>query len=165
MPGSPDPAPSRRVGWFAFWVVVGIVALVHFGLPRWKAYLETVGSREVKAGPVVATDARGALVVATVVVQERINWGRPTRRSYADDYIVELQLNHPDGSDAGRVFVHRSEASVLNLSVLGVTPDRVWFFSEGLRSVRLADRVLDVEPATIAARVPALAGQLSDDER
>ncbi len=162
----PEPAaPLRRFRWVAFWVVVAGVALVHFGLPRWQAYVTTLGSWEVKAGPVVATDADGALLVATVVVQERVNWSRPTRRSYADDYVVELQLNHPDGRDAGRVFVHRSEASVLNTYLLGVAPDRVWLFVEGLRGVRLGDRVVDVDPAILAARIPALADGLSDDAR
>lgn len=147
-----------------FWVVVAGAALVHFGLPKWRAYVETLGAWEVQDGPIVATAAHGELTVATVVVQERVNWNRPTRRSYADDQIVELQLNHPDGRDAGRVFVHRSETSgVLNLWVLGVGPDRVWIFCEGLRGIRLSTRTLEVEPATLATRIPALAHQLSDD--
>jgi hypothetical protein len=158
-------SPSRRFGWLVFWAVTGIVALVHFGLPEWKTYVEALGSWEVKAGPVIATDADGALVVATVVVQDRVNWSRPTRRSYADDYVVELQLNHPDGRDAGRVPVHRSEANVLNVSLLGTAPDRVWLFVEGLRGVRLSARAVDVDPTTIGARFPRLAGQLSDDVR
>lgn len=162
---APSASSTRRFGWLAFWVVTGIVALVHFGLPEWKTYVETLGSWEVKAGPVIATDADGALLVATVVVQERPNWDRPTRRSYADDYVVELQLNHPDGRDVGRVFVHRSEANVLNVSLLGTAPDRVWLFVEGLRGVRLRDRSVDVDPATIGARIPRLAGQLSEDVR
>lgn len=171
----PAPAPhprsatsspaSRRFGWLVFWVVTGIVALVHFGLPEWQTYVETLGSWEVKAGPVVATDADGALLIATVVVQERVNWSRPTRQSYADDYVVELQLNHPDGRDAGRFFVHRSEANVLNVSLLGTAPDRVWLFVEGIRGVRLRDRTVDVDPASIGARIPALADQLSEDGR
>lgn len=146
-------------------MATGVVALVHFGLPEWKTYVETLGSWEVKAGPVIATDADGALVVATVVAQERQNWDRPTRRSYADDFVVELQLNRSDGRDAGRVFVHRSEASVLNVHLLGTAPDRVWLFVEGLRGVRLRDRSVDVDPATIGARIPRLAGQLSEDVR
>lgn len=163
-PATPSPA-FRRFGWLVFWGVTGIVALVHFGLPEWQTYVETLGSWEVKAGPVIATDADGALLVATVVVQERVNWSRPTRRSYADDYVVELQLNHPDGRDAGRVPVHRSEASVLNVSLLGTAPDRVWLFVEGIRGVRLRDRTVDVDPAAIGARIPALADQLSEDGR
>lgn len=156
---------SRRFGWLIFWIVTGIVALVHFGLPEWRTYVETRGSWEVKAGPVIARDADGALLVVTAVVQERVNWSRPTRRSYADDYVIELQLNHPDGRDAGRVPVHRSEANVLNLSLLGTAPDRVWLFVEGLRGVRLRDRVVDVDPTSIGARIPALADQLSEDVR
>ena len=170
-PGTPNPS-SRRVAWLVFWVVTGIVALVHFGLPRWQTYVErgqryveTLGSWEVKAGPVVATDADGALLVATVVVQERADWSRPTRRSYANDYVVELQLNHLDGRDAGRVPVHRSQANVLNVSLLGTAADRVWLFVEGLRGVRLRDRVVDVDPASLAARIPSLAVGLSDDVR
>jgi hypothetical protein len=161
---SPNPS-SRRFGWLVFWVVTGIVALNHFGLPRWQTYVETLGSWELKAGPVVATDSDGALLVATVVVQERPNWSRPTRRSYADDYVVELQLNHPDGRDAGRVPVHRSETNVLNVHLLGTAPDRVWLFVEGIRGVRLRDRTVDVDPTTLGARIPALAGQLTDDAR
>lgn len=165
-PGSAPPTHwSGRLGWLVFWIVVAIVALVHFGLPEWQTYVETLGSWEVKSVPVVATDADGALLVATVVVQERVNWSRPTRRSYADDYVIELQLNHPDGRDAGRIPVHRSEASVLNVSLLGTAPDRVWLFVEGLRGIRLRDRTVDVDPTTLGARVAALAGQLTDDAR
>lgn len=157
---------TRRTGWRVFWGVVVTLAFVQWGLPRWQAHLETLGAWEVKEGPIVATDTGGVPLLATLVVQQRINWHRPTRRSYADDQILELQLNQPDGRDAGRVFVLRSETSgVLNLGFLGTTPGRVWIFAEGLRGVNLATRTLDVDPTILAGRIPALADQLSDDGR
>ncbi|MEO7435970.1 MAG: hypothetical protein ABI080_10825, partial [Candidatus Binatia bacterium] len=149
-----------------FFALVLTLAAVHWGLPPWRTCLETLGDWYVKAGPIVAVNAAGDQVLATIVTRTRINFARPTRRSYADDQIVELQLNHPDASDAGRISVARSEASgVLNLKVLGAAADRVWIYVEGLHAVRLSSMSLDVDPTTIETEVPALHGLLSDDIR
>lgn len=159
-------AGAARWRWPVFFALVLALAAVHWGPPRWGTYLENIGDWYVKAGPILAVNAAGEPVLATVVTGTRINFARPTRRSYADDQIVELQLNHPDASDAGRIPVARSEASgVLNLKVLGATPDRIWIYLEGLRAVRLSSMSLDVDPPTIQTNVPALHGLLSDDMR
>lgn len=143
-----------------------LVAIAVVAWPKWVAMLDSAATRDIEGGPVLARDASGDAILATVVVHEA---SRGIRKSAArgPQRIVELQLNRmTDASDIGRVFVHRtSRSGNLNVHLLGADADRVWVFAEGIRAVSVTRLVTEIDPPALEARIPQLRGQLPDDRK
>ncbi len=111
-------------------------------------------------------DRTGEAVLATLLTYEQPRWSR-SRAGRGTRQIVELQLNRmSDAADLARVALHTtSKTGNLNVYLLGSEADRVWVFADGVRGVSVSRRDVEIEPATIEARVPQLQGQLPDDRK
>ena len=131
----------------------------------WRTLLEASVTRDIQAGPLMARDAAGDAVLATLLTYEQPKWNRRGLGS-GEREIVELQLNRmSDAADNGRVIVHRTDINNPPVYLLGAEPDRVWVFAGGLRAVSVSRRELELDGAAIEARVPQLKDQLPDDRK
>ena len=141
------------------------VAAVAFW-PKVLAFLEARVRRDIEAGPLLVRDAAGEAVLATLLSYEEPRWSR-SRAGRGTRQIVELQLNRmSDAADLGSVALMRTtQSGNLNVYLLGAEADRVWIFADGLRAVSVSRREVEIDPATIEARVPKLKGQLPDDRK
>ena len=158
-------APRKRRLTAALFALAFVVLLGAITWPKWRTLLEATVTRDIQAGPLLARDASGDAVLATLLTYEQPKWSRRGSDSGGRE-IVELQLNRiSDASDLGRVIVHRTNIHNPPVYLLGAEPDRVWVFAGGVRAVSVSRRELELDAAAIEARVPQLKDRLPDDRK
>ncbi len=143
-------------------IAIGLVALAWL---KSGALLQARVVRAIAAGPLIARDAAGEAVLATLLTYEQPKWNRRSSGSGGRE-IVELQLNRmSDAANLARIVVHRSGARDPGVYLLGAEPDRIWVFAGGVRAFSIARRELELDAAAIETRVPQLKDQLPDDRK